>query len=105
MFSEEIHLGDPHLAKTIADKMAGYIETLGSVIAAGIKNGEFRPLSPRETAITLLGMIQFTALRWSITRGAFNLDAEANRLWDNFLRLTQSSASPMPAYSNPMGSV
>jgi AcrR family transcriptional regulator len=105
MFSEEIHLGEPHLAKTIADKMAGYIETLSKVIAAGIKNGEFRSLSPRETAITLLGMIQFTALRWSITRGAFNLDAEAKRLWDNFLRLTQISSSPVSAEANPMGAV
>lgn len=105
MFSEEIHLGDPQLAKTIAGKMAGYIETLGSIIGAGIKTGELRSLSPRETAITLLGMIQFTALRWSITRGAFNLDAEAERLWNNFLRLIQAPSSSMPTETNPMESV
>lgn len=105
MFSEEIHLGEPHLAKTIAGKMAGYIETLSSIIGAGIKTGELRALSPRETAITLLGMIQFTALRWSITRGAFNLDAEAERLWDNFLLLIQAPSSPAPTATNPMESV
>ncbi len=104
MFSEEIHLGDRQLAKTIAGKMAGYIETLSNVIAAGIKSGEIRSLSPRETAITLLGMIQFTALRWSITRGAFSLDAEAGRLWNNFLRLIQAASSPAPAETNPMDS-
>ena len=102
IFSEEIHLGDRQLAQTIAGKMAGYIETLSKVITAGIKDGEFRPLSPRETAITLLGMIQFTALRWSITRGAFNLDAEAERLWNNFLRLIQAAYSPAPTETNPM---
>jgi AcrR family transcriptional regulator len=105
MFSEEIHLGEPHLAKTIAEKMAGYIETLSSIIGAGIKTGELRALSPRETAITLLGMIQFTALRWSITRGAFNLDAEAERLWNNFLLLIQAPSSPAPTATNPMESV
>lgn len=102
IFSEEIHLGDPQLAKTIAGKMAGYIETLSNVIAAGIKTGELRSLSPRETAITLLGMIQFTALRWSITCGAFSLDAEAERLWNNFLRLIQTASSPTPTETNPV---
>lgn len=102
MFSEEIHLGDPLLAKTIADKMRGYIETLTNLIGAGIKTGELRSVSPRETAITLLGMIQFTALRWSITRGAFNLDAEAEQLWHNFLRLIQPAPLPAPRETNPM---
>ena len=105
MLSEEIHLGDPRLAKTIAGKMSGYIETLSDIIAAGIKSGELRSLSPRETAITLLGMIQFTAWRWSITRGAFNLDVEAERLWNNFLRFIQTASSPAPTKTNPMGPV
>ena len=105
MFSEEIHLGDPQLAKSIAGKMAGYIETLSSLIEAGIKAGELHALSPKETAITLLGMIQFTALRWSITRGAFNLDAEAERLWNNFLLLIQAAPFSMPTATNPLESV
>lgn len=105
IFSEEIHLGDHHLARSIADKMAGYIETLSTVIAEGIKGGELRALSPRETAITLLGMIQFTALRWSITSGGFRLDAEAERLWNNFLQLIQTPPSPAPAETRAMESV
>lgn len=105
MFSEEIHLGDRQLAKTIAGKMAGYIETLSNIIGAGIKTGEFRSVSPRETAITLLGMIQFTALRWSITRGAFDLNTEAEGLWNNFLRLIQAASPPARTETNPMGPV
>jgi len=88
MFSEEIHLGNRELATAMAGRMAGYIETLSSLIAAGISADELQPgLAPRETAIALLGMIQLTALRWSITPGAFNLEAEATRLWENFVRL------------------
>lgn len=105
MFSEEIHLGDPHLANTMAAKIAGYTETLSKVIAAGIKAGEIRPLSPKETALTLLGMIPFTALRWFITRGAFDLDAEAERLWNNFLQLIQAASPPATTETNPMGTV
>jgi len=88
MFSEEIHLGNRELAAAMATRMAGYIETLSGLIAAGVSAGELQPdLSPRETAIALLGMIQLTALRWSITQGAFNLEAETARLWENFVRL------------------
>ena len=102
IFSEEIHLGNLHLAKTLAGKMAEYIETLSNLIGAGINSGELRSLSPRETAITMLGMIHFTALRWSITRGPFNLDAEAGRLWNNFLRLIQTDSSPTPSATTSM---
>jgi hypothetical protein len=102
IFSEEIHLENLQLAEAIAGKMAGYIETLSTVIGAGIKHGELRSLSPRETAITLLGMIQFTALRWSITRGAFSLNGETGRLWSNFLLLVQAPSSPAAEETNPM---
>jgi len=42
-------------------------------------------------------MIQFTALRWSITCGAFSLEDEAERLWRNFIQLMQTESSPAPA--------
>jgi AcrR family transcriptional regulator len=88
IFSEEIHLGNRELAVAMAGRMAGYIDTLSSLIEAGIKTGEFQQdISPRETALTLLGMIQLTALRWSITQGAFAFEAEAVRLWENFVQL------------------
>jgi len=90
IFSEELHLGDRQLAIGIASRVGQYVELLSGLIAEECRSGGFRPdLSPRETAITLLGMIQFTALRWSMSRGAFPLGAEAARLWDNFKRLLQ----------------
>ena len=88
IFSEDIHLGDRELAGVIAARMADYIKTISTIIATGIARGELRPnLAPRETAITMIGMIQFTALRWSISHGAFAMESEALTLWDNFTRL------------------
>lgn len=93
IFAEDIHLGDRELAIEIAARMANYIATIGSIIASGSKCGELRPtLAPRETAVTLIGMIQFTALRWSISGGAFVMEEEAIRLWDNFIRLVRLDA-------------
>jgi TetR/AcrR family transcriptional regulator, fatty acid metabolism regulator protein len=88
VFSEDIHLGDRKLAATIALRMADYIQILSKIITAGIKTGEFRTtLSSRETAVTMIGMIQFTALRWSISHGGFAMESEATELWGNFSRL------------------
>lgn len=95
IFSEELHLGDRQLAANVAGRMASYVETLSAVIADGIRSGELRrDISARESATTLLGMVQFTALRWFISHGAFSLEAEATRLWDNFRRLLQERPVP-----------
>ncbi len=90
IFSEDVHLGDRKLAETVAFRIGTYVETLSGVIAAGIDEGELREgLIPRETALTLLGMIQFTALRWVMSGAAFDIQAEAERLWSNFLLLVR----------------
>lgn len=85
IFSEEVHLADRELADRMAQRMANYAMILTGLIAAGLEEGEIRPqLAPRETALTLLGMISFTALRWSMSGCAFDLKAEARSLWRNF---------------------
>lgn len=106
IFSEEVHLENRELAAAMAGRMAGYIDTLSNLIAMGISAGEFQPdISPRETALTLLGMIPFTALRWSITQGAFGLEAEAARLWENFVRLIRKQPVTHPTETLAMDSV
>ncbi|MEW6219910.1 MAG: TetR/AcrR family transcriptional regulator [Thermodesulfobacteriota bacterium] len=85
VFSEELHSGPPTLAEPLALRIALYLETIAGIVAAGQREGEIRQdLAPRETAVTLLGMIQFSTLRWSLSRGAFSLPEEGMRLWNNF---------------------
>ncbi len=88
IFSEDIRLGNKKLGEKISMRLRSYVETLAGVIAAGINEGDFRPgLSPRETALTFLGLIQSTALRWTIGTESFDFKDEAQRLWSNFMRL------------------
>ena len=88
VFSDDIHLGHRSVANILAERIGNYVETITGVIAAGIAEGALRPeLSPRETALTLLGIIQFTALRWTIGNAPFDVLAEAEKLWENFLTL------------------
>lgn len=90
VFSDDIHLGQRKLADTLSVRIGNYIETITGVIAAGIDEGELKPdLLARETALTLLGMIQFTALRWTMSNTSFEIQPEAEKLWLNFLHLVR----------------
>ncbi len=90
VFSDDIHLGQRNLAKILSVRIGNYIETITGVIAAGIAEGELKAdLLPRETALTMLGMIQFTALRWTMSNSSFEIQPEAERLWLNFMQLVR----------------
>jgi len=88
VFSEDILLGQSELAKTLSLRIKSYVETISGIIAAGIQEGDLRQgISPRETALTLLGIIQFTALRSTIGGLTFDINVEGRKLWNNLLRL------------------
>ena len=90
VFSDDIHLRHRKVTAILALRIGNYVETITGVIAAALAEGALKPdLSPRETALTLLGMIQFTALRWTISNGAFEIRPEAEKLWQNFLVLVR----------------
>jgi AcrR family transcriptional regulator len=90
VFSEDIHLGHRSVAELLAQRIGNYVETLAGVIAAGMAEGDLKEgLSPKETALTLLGIIQFTALRWTIGNASFEMRPEAEKLWGNFLKMVR----------------
>jgi len=88
IFSEDVLLGHPKLAETLKSRIGNYVETVSGVISAGIQENEIKQdISPRETALTLLGMIQFTALRQTIGGLSCDIDIDSKKLWTNFLNL------------------
>jgi hypothetical protein len=88
MFSGQLQEDDPELAQILVDCIGNYLVVLTGIIAAGISEGEIRStLSPRETALSFLGMIQITALRWTMSGASFNIKEEADSLWRNSLRM------------------
>jgi AcrR family transcriptional regulator len=90
IFSEDVHIGNRKLAETVAFRIRSYVETVSGIIAASVYEGELKEgLSPRETALTFIGMIQFTTLRWTIEGASFDIKAEAEKLWNNFLGLVR----------------
>jgi AcrR family transcriptional regulator len=88
VYSEDVHLSDRKLAETVAFHIGNYVKIVAAVVATGVEKGELRPdLSSRETALTFIGMIQITALRWTISGASFNKQEETQKLWRNFLLL------------------
>lgn len=88
VFSDDVHLGHRNIAENLSLRIGNYIETITGIIAAGIAEGQIKPeASPRETALSLMGMIQLSALRWTIGNASFELRPEAEKLWRNFIAL------------------
>ena len=58
------------------------------MVNEGKTDGTFRQdISPKETARAYLGMMQFAAMRWSLSGFSFSLKEEGRRLWVNFYRM------------------
>lgn len=88
VLSEEIHLGHPELARQMTARLARYVGTLSEIVSNGIREEQFRgDISPRETAMTLLGMIQFTVMRRFVGNMPMGIKKEANDMWRNFQSL------------------
>jgi AcrR family transcriptional regulator len=85
LFSDRLHTEDPELRATVQRIMERYIAHLESIIQSGIDAGEFRrELDPVLTARFIAATIQGLIMRWSIYEFAFDLEAEAERLWAFF---------------------
>ena len=85
VFSDDVHLTHRDVAEALSRRIGNYVETISGIIAAGIAEGDIRQgVASRETALTLLSMIQFTALRWTLSNESFDIRGEAEKLWKNF---------------------
>lgn len=85
VFSEEIHGGNEELGKKLMTSINSYINVLESITREGQRAGEIcRELNPRATALMLIGMVQATVLRWSLSGFSFPLVHEGMKLWENF---------------------
>jgi len=88
VFSEDMHVRYPALRDKLMERIGGYLATMEKVIAEGKADGTFRPdINSKETARAYLGMVQFAAMRWSLSGFSFSLKEEGRRLWVNFYRM------------------
>ena len=91
IFSEDMHVRYPQLRDKLVKRIGGYLSTIEKTVEEGMADGTFRrDINAKETARTYLGMVQFAAMRWSISGFAFPLKEEGRRLWENFFKMIRN---------------
>jgi AcrR family transcriptional regulator len=84
-FSEEMHVGNEKLKKEFLKNINIYSSGLESIIKEGQRSDAIRPdLDPRSTAAMLIGLMQVTVMKWSLSGFSFSLGTEGVKLWKNF---------------------
>jgi AcrR family transcriptional regulator len=95
IFSEEMHVRFPGLRERLLDCIGGYLSIIEDVIEEGMSDGTFRPdIDAKGTARTYLGMVQFAAMRWSLSGLSFSLKGEGMRLCENFCVMLGAGGRP-----------
>lgn len=82
VFSHELRVGNPALAAVFRELMADLTARLAARFSAC---GARCPLAPADGALLALGLVQSTALRWSLLGRGFDLVGETRRLLDILL--------------------
>lgn len=85
IFSEEIHLGNDALKQKLLHAINSYSKQLESLIKDGQKNKSIKKeINPKAAAFMMIGMVQVTVMRWSLSGFGFSLVDEGMKLWRNY---------------------
>ena len=78
------------IAQIMNSRIEGFQATLAGLLEAAVAEGTVRDgIGPRETAVTIMGMIQFCVLRWIGNQAEGRLTDEVAQLWANFRKLLE----------------
>jgi len=88
LFSDGGMVTGGKIAQVMSNRIEGFLSTVTGLIEAGIAEGKLQEgIGARETATTILGMIQFCVLRWVGNQTEGKLVDDVALLWGNFRKL------------------
>ncbi|TAN40992.1 MAG: TetR/AcrR family transcriptional regulator [Nitrospirae bacterium] len=91
VYSEEIHVNNEILKDKLLCSINEYAVSLDAIIKNGQQIGQIKKeINSREAALTLIGMIQVTVLRWSLSGFSFSLVTEGLKLWENYKKCIET---------------
>lgn len=86
LFSRTLHRDNADLRAGVSEVGARFHALVEQVLAEGRHSGELRPgIDARDAAWLLISVIQGTAIRWSLSGHAFDLETEGGRVLDTAL--------------------
>jgi AcrR family transcriptional regulator len=85
-FSDEIHMGEKEIKERLFNFINSYTDKLSMLIKEGQKMGLIKDdIKPKSAALMIIGIVQVTVLRWSLSDFSFSLLIEGKKLWLNFV--------------------
>jgi len=85
VYSDEPSAGDHELKAMLLEMISGYAQLLKAIIGEGKHDGSIAPgIDPGATALTFIGMVQVTILRWVMSDFTLSIEDEGLTLWRNF---------------------
>ncbi|WP_242839773.1 TetR/AcrR family transcriptional regulator C-terminal domain-containing protein [Syntrophorhabdus aromaticivorans] len=85
VFSEEVHLNNEEVLRGLLETISSYAASLENIIIRGKKDGSIKQsLDANATALTFIGMVQVTILRWALSGFSLPISDEGLTLWNNF---------------------
>ena len=85
VFSEEMHIVNVPLKEKLLRIINSYTKEISSIIRDGQKAGIIKQnMDPQALALTMVGMIQVTMLKWSLNSFSFSPVDQGMKLWKNF---------------------
>ena len=87
VFSEEMHITNVPLKEKLLRIINSYTKEISSIIRDGQEAGIIKQnMDPQALALTIVGLIQVTMLKWSLDSSSFSPVDQGMKLWKNFER-------------------
>jgi AcrR family transcriptional regulator len=85
LFSEEIHVDNVRLKEKLLSAISAYVDGIVSLVEEGQRRGAIKEnVEARAAALTMIGMIQISVMRWSLSGFSLSLVEEGMKLLRNF---------------------
>lgn len=85
LFSDDIHSNDANLKPQLLKIISLYITSLENLVKEGKKDGSIKQhVDPKAVALTFIGMIQVSIIRWILSDFALPIEDEGMALWNNY---------------------
>lgn len=94
IFSEQIHVSSEKLKEKLLNNINSHTARLETMIIRCQETGSIREdVDPTATAITILGMIQTLAMKWSLSGCSFGLAKAGLEVWKNYEKCIKRAQS------------
>jgi AcrR family transcriptional regulator len=85
LFSDDIHADNADLKSKLLEIISGYVLSLEDIIKEGKKNGSIKQyVDPKAAALTFIGMVQVSIIRWILSDFKLVIEDEGLALWNYF---------------------